>query len=299
LRVSERQRFMIANKRIDDAKTQNIDALKTLSTQKRINALHDDPVGATRVIKHTASIADQNSFQQNIAFSKGFLEAAETAVTTIADGLGRVQELAIAMANDTYAIDSRQATAKEIGQIMNQIVQMGNSKFNGRYVFSGFRTNSPALDADGVFLGDDGEIFLQIGKNNYKSINVPGRELFEASPDEKNEGHLHMVEMLQGLKSAMEGDDKASIYRMVDELSFQINKATSFQASVGAIWNAIEHAGQRLEFTKDQEIETLSKIEDADIYEATSQYKRVETMLQSTLLASNKFLQPSLLNFLQ
>ncbi len=299
MRVSERQRFMIANKRIDDAKTQNIDALKTLSTQKRINALHDDPVGATRVIKHTASIADQNSFQQNIAFSKGFLEAAETAVTTIADGLGRVQELAIAMANDTYAIDSRQATAKEIGQIMNQIVQMGNSKFNGRYVFSGFRTNSPALDADGVFLGDDGEIFLQIGKNNYKSINVPGRELFEASPDEKNEGHLHMVEMLQGLKSAMEGDDKASIYRMVDELSFQINKATSFQASVGAIWNAIEHAGQRLEFTKDQEIETLSKIEDADIYEATSQYKRVETMLQSTLLASNKFLQPSLLNFLQ
>jgi flagellar hook-associated protein 3 FlgL len=43
----------------------------------------------------------------------------------------------------------------------------------------------------------------------------------------------------------------------------------------------------------------LSGVEDADMYDATSEFKRTETALQSTLQASTKLLQPSLLNFMQ
>jgi flagellar hook-associated protein 3 FlgL len=38
---------------------------------------------------------------------------------------------------------------------------------------------------------------------------------------------------------------------------------------------------------------------DADAFAAVSDFKKTETILQSTLLAANKVLQPSLLNFLQ
>jgi flagellar hook-associated protein 3 FlgL len=43
----------------------------------------------------------------------------------------------------------------------------------------------------------------------------------------------------------------------------------------------------------------LSNIVDADAFEVMSDFKKTETILQSTLLAANKALQPSLLNFLQ
>ena len=68
---------------------------------------------------------------------------------------------------------------------------------------------------------------------------------------------------------------------------------------MGGIWNAVNQGHKRLELQSDKTRESLSKVEDADIYKATSEFKRTETVLQSTLLASTKLLQPSLLNFLQ
>ena len=56
---------------------------------------------------------------------------------------------------------------------------------------------------------------------------------------------------------------------------------------------------RRIELQKEQKIDTVSKVEDADMFKATSDFKRTETALQTTLMASNKLLQPSLLNFLQ
>lgn len=299
MRVSERQRFWLANKHVDEAKEKNIDSLRVLSSQKRINALHDDPIGSARAIKHRDVLADYNSFKQNIEFSKGFVEITESAVSSIAERLSRAHELSIAMANDTYANDSRRATAREIGEITNQIIQLANSKYNGRYIFSGFRTTSPALDHDGVYLGDDGGIFLQVGHDSFKRVNVPGRILFETDNDEAQRGHFNMINTLDALQQALNADDLDMIYKLVEELSYQIDKTNSFQASIGSVWQALEQAEKRLELSAELETKTLSKIEDADIYDSTSNFKRAETILQSTLLASSKFLQPSLLNFLQ
>ena len=73
----------------------------------------------------------------------------------------------------------------------------------------------------------------------------------------------------------------------------------SLQANIGAIWGAIENAEDRIVLQKEQKIEVVSKVEDADMFEATSDFKRTESALQTTLMASNKLLQPSLLNFIQ
>lgn len=299
MRVSERQRYWLANKHVDEAKEKNIEALNVLSSQKRINDLHDDPVGAARAIKHRDVISDYDSFRKNIDFSKGFVEVTETAVNSISERLSRAHELSIAMANDTYAVDSRRATAKEIKEIKNQVIQMANSKYNGRYIFSGFRTTSSSLDMDGNYLGDDGSIFLQIGHDMFKQVNIPGRSLFEANADEKTLGHLNMVNTLGALEDALNADDRNMIYKLVEELSFQLEKTNSFQSSIGSVAQALGEAEKRIELSSELEVKTLSGIEDADIYNSSSDFKRAETVLQSTLLASSKFLQPSLLNFLQ
>ena len=299
MRVSEQQRFIISNKNVEAAKDKNMAALTTLSSQKRISTLHDDPVGVSRVVKHRSVLSDYDSFARNVDFSKGFVEITESSLSSIADRLGRAHELAISMANDTFAQDSRQATAREIEEITQQVIQLANSKYNGRHVFSGFRTKSPAIDGDGNFLGDDGAIFVQVGHGNLKQINVAGRRLFESDASEKSAGHLNMIDTLELLKDGLMNDDKHLIYKIVDELSFQMNKTNSFQASVGATWQTLEQVSSRLEVSAEEEVKAMSRIEDADLFDATSNFRKSEATLQSTLLASSKFLQPSLLNFLQ
>ena len=203
------------------------------------------------------------------------------------------------MSNGTYSASSRDATAKEVGQILDQVLNSANSKFGAKYVFSGFRVDSPAFARDGVYLGDDGAIFLQVGREKFNRVNLSGRELFEVSEEEQMTGRMSLIDSLKFFKDALERNEVHDIHRVSDELSFHQEKISSFQASIGAMSNTIDNIGQNLELMIDYEKKAISEIEDADMYQTTSNFKRTEAALQATLVASNKVLQPSLLNFFQ
>jgi flagellar hook-associated protein 3 FlgL len=78
-----------------------------------------------------------------------------------------------------------------------------------------------------------------------------------------------------------------------------MEKVQTSRAQLGARFNGIDHSGQQIEVDKDLSSNDLSRLEDADFYKISSDFKRTEAVLQSTMMASNKILQPSLLNFLQ
>lgn len=299
MRVSEKHRYAVATGRVEKAKSNNIHMMEQLSSQKKITALHHDPVGVGNVIKKRSKIRNIESYMRNVNFSKGLVEATESAVSGIGDRLQRARELAVLMANDTYDAESRKASGAELEQINQEIVQLANTTYNDRYVLSGFRSRTPALDNEGNYLGDDGALYLQIEEGKYRQINIPGRNLLAADKSERDKGHLNLLDSLNLLHNGLDTNSKHEIYRAIEELDFQIQKATSFQANVGAVWNALQNAEQRLEMDENQEKATLSRIEDADIYKASSNFKKTEGILQSTLMASNKLLQPSLLNFMQ
>lgn len=299
MRVSEQQRYNLVNHRVEKAKSQNADVLETLSTQKRVNRLSDDPTAVSSIVRNKNAIAEIDQYKKNISYAKGYLTSAESAVSKIYEKLIRAKELSVGMSNDTYDANSREATSREIREVINEIGELANTKFNDRYIFSGFRTNTPTLSDDGTFMGDDGGIFLPVSKQYYRQTNLQSRYLFEASPEEREKGHFNMIDSLDALLKGLLSDDKHTIRKSMNELDFQLNKTSSFQASIGAMYRAADDAGQSLEQSYQTNKETLSRLEDADIYKASSDFRRTEAVLQSTLLASTKLLQPSLLNFLQ
>lgn len=299
MRVSEQQRYAIATQRMEEAKRNNLDALDHLSSNRRINRLSDDPIGSAAVIKGKNRLTQMDQYTKNIEYSTGFLATAETAVTTIVEALTRARELAVAMANDTYDESSRIATGKEVSEIKDQLVGLGNSEFNGRFVFGGFRSDAPPLGLDGEFLGDDGAIFVPVSSGQFKQINVQARALFEANSEERTVGHFNMITAVETLLHGLEGNDKFAIHRAMDELDHQLDKASNFQASLGALSTGLEKTRGNLAAQTVDLRESISKVEDVDVYEATSQFKKTESVLQSTLMSANKLLQPSLLNFLQ
>ena len=299
MRISERQRYAITQSRVEDAKSNNAKMLEMMSTQKRINALSDDPVGAGQAVKYKSSIAGAKQYLRNIDFAKGYIERTESALSGIHEVLIRAKELAVGMANSTYGAESRTATARELKEIMDSVVSMGNSTYGGRYVFGGFRTQTPPLSRDGAFMGDDGAIFLQIGEGTFRRVNLSARELFEATPQDRDGGHFNMIDCLDVLYTGLNTNDVAMIRVAMDELDWQLEKSSSYQATLGSVFNALEETRKRVDLGEELTTAGLSRIEDSDMYEAASDFKKTEAILQSTLLASNKLLQPSLLNFLQ
>ncbi len=299
MRVSDRQRYDIANSRVNQAKEDNANMLEQLSTQKRINRISDDPIGSGQMLKRRTQINNSDQFQKNIEYSKGYIERTEASLTGIYDFLIRAKELSVGLANDTYDASSRKAASGEMRQIVDGVIGLANSTYGNRYIFGGFRSLTPPVSADGRFTGDDGAIFLQIDDGRFRQINLQARDLFEPNLEERQGGRFGMIHTLETLKDGLDRDDKQAIRKAMDELDHQLNKASSYQATLGSIYNALEENGRRLELTKEMTQEDLSRIEDADVYKASSDFKRTETVLQSTLMASNKLLQPSLMNFLQ
>jgi flagellar hook-associated protein 3 FlgL len=299
MRVSERMRYDLTEKRINNSKDANAHALDRLASQKQLNNISDDPLGAAKAIDFRNKIENLSQFQTNIEFSKGYLERTESALQNITDNLIRAKELAIAMSNDTYDAASRKATSKEVRELIEEVVQSANSSFNGKYVFGGFRNRTPPVNKDGEYLGDDGKIFIPSGKGDFKQINITGRELFEATTHDQQQGHFNMVHALELLREGLMENDKKMMHTAISELEFQMDKTTSYQAKVGSMWQALHATGERANKEESLTRGSLSGIEDADIYKASSEFKRTEVVLQSTLLAANKLLQPSLLNFLQ
>lgn len=299
VRVTEKQRYDLVNRRVGQSKHDNEKALETLSTQRRINDLADEPIGFANSLKMSKRIGDLGQFDRNIEYTKGFLERSEAAIFNISDNLIRAKELAVAMSNDTNGPDSLEATAKEIAEVMKEVIMLGNSQFNDRFIFSGMRTETPTLNEDGEYLGDDGRILIPVDRQTYKPINVTGRDLFDVTPEQRAKGHMGMVESLKVLYDGLINNDRDMIFRANDEIDYQIGKTTNFQASIGAITNSLASLQKNHELGRERMIEGRSKIVDADMFQATSDFKRTEAVLQSTLLASTKLLQPSLLNFMQ
>lgn len=299
MRVSDKQRYDQANNRVDVAKSGNSAMLEQLSTQKRVNRVSDDPIAVGQILRRRTQLSDIGQFSKNIDFTKGYIDRAEASLQGIHDYLIRAKELAVNLANGTYAANSREAAGLEVQQIMEGVIALGNSQYNNRYVFGGFRTQTPPITGEGEFAGDDGAIYLQVDSGQFKQINLKARELFEPSPDERAKGRFGMVESLRLLRESLGDDDVVGIRKAMDELEYQMDKTTSAQAALGATYNAVEETSKRLDLNNELTSEDLSRLEDADIYKATTDFKQTESVLQSTLMASNKLLQPSLLNFLQ
>ena len=299
MRISERLRYETVAGRINDAKEQNSNAMEELSSQRRIEKLSDDPVGSSQIIRFRDQIENVRQFQTNIEYSKGFLERSEEALQAINNNLIRAKELSVAMSNSTYDPASREATSREIREVMDEIITLGNSTFNGRYVFGGFRNQTPTLNLDGDFMGDDGIVHLELSSGNFRPVSLNGRDVFEATPEEVKKGHFNMIESLNLLYNGMSNNDTDSIHRAMNELEHQLDKTSAGIASVGAMSTAINETGARLSGDETTLREQLSKVQDSDMYHASSEFKRTEAVLQGTLMASSKLLQPSLLNFLQ
>ncbi len=299
MRVSDRQRYEQANHRIDQAKTDNADLLETLSTQKRVNRISDDPIGVGQILRRRNQISDIGQFSKNVEFTKGYIDRTEASLQGIHDYLIRAKELAVNLSNGTYAANSREAAGLEVKEIVEGVVSLANSSYNNRYVFGGFRTQTPPVTGDGQFTGDDGAVFLQIESGTFRQINLQARSLFEPTADERAKGHFGMVETLALLRDSLKDNDIHGIRKAMDELDFQMDKTTSSQSILGSVYNAIDETSKRLELNNELTQSDLSRLEDADVYRATTDFKKTEAILQSTLMASNKLLQPSLLNFLQ
>lgn len=297
-RVTENQRFFSTQGRMSKARAAADNIQEQAVSGRKLHRVSDDPVAVVRSLRNRTSLAGIEQFRKTIDFARGFLSISEDSIRSMNDALLRAKELAVQMANATYDESSRLVVSKEMRQIEEHIISLGNSSYNDRYVFGGFQTYQPPISPDGHYLGDDGVIFVQVDGDTYKPVNIPGRVIFGMA-DENGNQRIPLLEVIRGLAESMETNDISGIHRSMDRLDRASEVLVNTLATIGARASAVEDVASRIDLKEERILKDSQRMEGIDPAKTALDLKRAEASLEFTLNSSAKILSPTLLDHLK
>ncbi|MBE5963186.1 MAG: flagellar hook-associated protein 3 [Lachnospiraceae bacterium] len=113
------------------------------STGLKISKPSEDPIIAVRALKLRTNLNELNQYyEKNIPDALSWMDVSESALGTINEILTQVHTLCVQGASDTLTTDDRNAILANLKQYKEQIYQEGSSNYAGRYVFTGYKTDT-------------------------------------------------------------------------------------------------------------------------------------------------------------
>jgi flagellar hook-associated protein 3 FlgL len=268
-----------------------------LSTGKTINRPSDDPVGLSYSMRYRSDLAANEQYQRNLNSANSWLEFGDTTVGQSVDVLQRARELAVQGANGTNPEQAREAIAAEVDQLFEQLREVANSKFNGKHVFNGQRTNQPPYEEENSYLSasfDTGKISFEVSRGVTVGVNLHAGEIFGEAGAEDN-----AFAALELLSSSLQSGDQDGIGQALGQLDSRLDQVLESWADLGARKNRVELIDNRLKDANTNIQSLLSKTEDANMAVVITNLKTEENVYQASLSAGARIIRPSLVDFLR
>ena len=265
-----------------------------LSTGKKITRASQDPVVAMNGMRYRTQVMEVEQFKRNLSEVYNWMEATDSALDKAAQVLHRVRELVQQAANDTYEENQRDSIAKEVGQLIEEMATIANTKSNNKYIFNGTNTTEKpvSIDGDDITVSEnDTNVEIELLKGVYIPVNSKPTNVFTDKLFEE----LQKIQDLL-IKSDTTGEDLTGYLEIIDG---HMNNVVNERAEVGARYNRVEMIQARLD---EQEVianRIMSDNEDADMEEVIIHLMTQENVHRAALGAGARIIQPTLLDFLR
>ncbi|XEQ98302.1 hypothetical protein SPX_31940 [Sporomusa paucivorans] len=198
-----------------------------LSDGKALHRPSDDPVKTIRSLRFNINLKENEQYTQHVKDSISWMETTDGAMSDLSSLTIRAKELVIKAVspNPDMALD---AIANELDGIINQMVEIGNTKIGDRYVFAGQNDKIQPFQrrtvtaADGtqteavVYSGDTNKISMRIQPGivtpAQDSVNLTGEDVFGFQTTMENGKEIQTAQVLNNLirvKEALKGQTSA------------------------------------------------------------------------------------------
>jgi flagellar hook-associated protein 3 FlgL len=265
-----------------------------LSTGKRLRRASDDPTGMARALELRASLRTRDHELRNADDGTMWVNLADTRLQSAVEHLQRARELAVRGATFTNA-DERNAIAREVESLRAGMVELANTRHQGRGLFAGFSTNDAVENVGGVwtYQGDAGQVNRRIGEAEVVSVNVTGDVAFGFTSGKD------VFTVLDDFEAALVANDTSGIEAAIAELDTSMSTVLESLATLGATGSRIGSAHNRIMDDIGAIKSQLSNVEDVDLAEAVMDLQMQESAYQAALAAFARSSQSSLVDFLR
>ncbi len=168
-----------------------------LSTGKKINSMLDDTLQSVNIVNSNRQLGKIEIWSANIGSLNNEIKQSSETIELVMKKGQRAKDLATSAANGTSTKDNLIATLTELDKIIESVVDMANTNYNGNYIYSGTNTETPpysiqyGIDADGnptdeiigikyngTSIDGDWKRQLEIADGVFETVNVTGKEVF-------------------------------------------------------------------------------------------------------------------------
>lgn len=302
-----------------------------LTSGKEIRRPSDNPFKVARSMQLHSDIGSNIQYNENIKDTTNWLDTTDTALEQLGNSLQRFRELMVSAGNAAYGADEKKAIKDEMNEKVNEISQILNTSFDGKYIFGGTKGSSkPVASNKDIATGNNvlnlsgknGEILELDNSDNdvQNQINMINKKLnveisqgvtmeYNVSATDvllfkdKNGADVNVMDLLKDITNNIASLDPKESSKVTNEnlkaMDETISNLLKIRAEVGSKQNRMEAAGNQNEEQNFNLKDILSKTEDIDIAEKNIEAKVAQSVYMASLQVSAKIIQPSLLDFLR
>ncbi len=296
IRVSNAQMYRSVLRNVNSGTLKLADLQEKLSTGRRVNRASDDPSAAVLALSYRSDIALNEQHQRATADALARMNASEAALGNATDTLQRARELALQAGSPGVGATEMSNIAQEVDQLLNHLVQTGNTNFAGAYLFGGQQTQARPFTTTVVsgevtavtYAGDMGALTREIGVGNTIDINIPGSTAFG-----------NAFNSIIALREALQAGDTTAAMATVSSIDADIETLLNARARLGARTNSVEAADNVLTSANTDLQKQKADNEEIDLVDIVVRLNSQQNVYQASLASAAKVIQPSLIDFLR
>ena len=297
MRVSTIMMYQQNMRGITDSQSAWLKYGEQMSTGKRVNRASDDPVAASQAVVLSQAQAQNSQYATARTFATQRVSIEESTLSQVTTAIQSAQEKIVYAGNGTLSDDDRNSLATDLQGIRDQLLNLANSTDgNGRYIFAGYKTDTPPFDDTGKYVGGTLNVEQQVDSSRTMVIGHTGNLIFDnatsnAKPDADTNVFTALDSAIAALKTPVEGDETAqdtalaAIDKTNRSLSNSLNNVLTVRAELGTQLNELDKLDSLGDDRALAQTQQMSNLVDVDWNSTISNYTMQQTALQAAYKA--------------
>lgn len=274
-----------------------------MGSGQRLERSSDDPVAAARLrmLDRQERIASVDNRASQLA--EADLSLTDQTLTSIADLVIRVRELAVQATSSTLSADQHAAIGIEVSSLRENLLMLANSKNTAGHSLLGGQTAGVAYQDTGAggvqFVGTPGPTPVEIGDGQEVVPGLNGPEVFEF---DAAGGPTDLFAVIGGLAAALAVGGQAAVdasSAVLADLDAGIEKVSTAQTVVGARLNWVDLMTERREISAESMAGERADVGGADIALTMTRLQETLTVLEASQASFVRLANLSLFSMLR
>lgn len=263
-----------------------------ITSGTRITSPAEDPTAAALILDFGTTIDANTQSIRQVDSATAALQTAENAVSAAIEGTTRLQEI---------AASGSSSSVSEVNTILQNLLSLANTKFQGRFLFAGTQTDTQPFGATApyAYSGNQSDINLAVTAQAQMATNLPGDEVFLGGRGlAPGASAADVFTAATTLAQGLTANDATVVASASTKLSAALDNLNQAEATLGGRLAGLQTLRDTLT-TFNTSLQGLqSSQQDTDYAQSLTEYTSDQTIQSATLSVMAKAAKSNLFDYL-